>query len=869
MKIAWFTPLDKKSAIGKVGVAVCEELAKHHSVDIWCYETEGTLETSLKVIHFNPSHLDIRTLSGYTHVIYNMGNYAGYHWAIYEALLQYPGIVILHDRTMYDFYKQYCAIQHPHDADGAHNAFSQMLYQEYGDMGVTALEQFSSLNLMEKVNQTVALPLMYSICRRATGIFTHSFAFAKLLKQYTLKPVSASYLPFQPEEKKMAVLPKSFIRDPDRLLIVSIGLVHPTKHTKELADVLVKHPDLRSRVQYVVIGDCGDPYGENLRKMANTVLNDSMFILGYQPYDVMYSFLQEADACVNLRYPNSEVCSLSLFEQMGFGKPVIAYSSGIYDEIPSDAICKIDMQMGEAALADMLHAMIADKESFRRIGEKAKQFIKKNCTLETYCSLLNEYLEALPSQSVRAAYNDAILWDLRQEMQVLGYNTLDIPDALDDIAYTVGSILDAQNVFPANPNTIGIWIGFPYEMPRLHQECAMKLMQRMVSAMLEYTPACFEIWCYSCNEAEVRYSLENLLQDERWAKRIKIVTEESWRQVLCVPVMDRVLPYPISIAADNLGTIAAQYSQACVFVPITLYLSNVIQTKRPLVIPALDMNVKLHYEEYTLQDSNNKFLSRDIESRVGRMVRRGAKAYSMSRSVKDQQIIPCIPGLKAEDVVPIWAADMAICDPDTHFSREILEQYHISNPYLFYPTQLRPQKNIETLMQAVELLYNEYPNLQIVLTGKLEDVPSVKKQWEKLRSYKNLVFVHDLTDQQLYTVYHYASCVPVPTLMEGGFPSQAIEALKQNIPTVLTDIDVVEERLEGCGFTAENCGLLLFKPEDATDMAAKLCTALTAPQKVLAAQKAFSEKFFQYTWRDAAEKYYQLLIAKKGSAESC
>ena len=55
MKIAWVTPFSNKSAIGMVGREICEELSKECDIDIWAFETEDLIETSVNVIQFNSS----------------------------------------------------------------------------------------------------------------------------------------------------------------------------------------------------------------------------------------------------------------------------------------------------------------------------------------------------------------------------------------------------------------------------------------------------------------------------------------------------------------------------------------------------------------------------------------------------------------------------------------------------------------------------------------------------------------------------------------------------------------------------------------------------------------------------------------------
>ena len=858
MKIAWFTPVDKRSAIGKVSLAICERLSKDHLVDIWGYEKENILETDLNIIAYDPFALDVKALNRYDYIVYNMGNYAGYHWAIYEVMLRVPGIIILHDRTMHFFFKQYCAIKYGAGSDAARMAWLQMLRDEYGSIGERIYEIHDSSDVMEQNEQIAAVPFLRLMCDKAAGVFTHTFSFAEQLRSVTNAPVGAAYLPYEPKLKSQQELPAFFARDPNKLLIVSNGIVQPNKHIKDVADVLVKNDDLRNAVQYVVIGDCSGPYGDKLKEMASGCLSGCLFMMGYQPYDVMESFLQSADLCVNMRYPNTEVCSLSLFEQMGYGKAVIAFNSGVFGEMPEGSIIKLDWNHPQDSLTHILRSILQNKEQVALIGDKAKNFIAENCRLDLYCERLISYMNVLNTQRMYAGFTKNILCDLQNEMKSLRLNAHEAPEALHDIACTTSRFLAAQPSYTFDPETIGIWVGFPYQVGSLHREGIMRLMSCMLSAMVEYTPLKFEVWTYDCNADEVRQSFKSLLNDQNG--RVRLITETTWKSLPSVSPVDLSLDYSPSIDEDNLGLFAAKYSRARVFIPVILYLDNVLQTKRPICIPALDMSMRYHYESFVYQDTNYKFQMRDYESRVGRMVRYGAGAYTLSKTLCEEQIVPCILGLDPQKIEMIWTPDMMTNSQSVQFSEGVLEKYHISKPYLFYPTQLRAHKSIETLMDAIEILYGTYPELQIVLTGKLEDVPNVHEQWKKRRSYKNLVFASDVSDEDLYCLYHYASCVPVTTLMEGGFPSQAIEALRLDVPLVLANIKVVQERLEGCGMTADDCGLMLFEPGNAQELAEKIRSVLTKPAQILERQSAFMKVFSSYTWKEAAQKYYHMLM---------
>ena len=57
--------------------------------------------------------------------------------------------------------------------------------------------------------------------------------------------------------------------------------------------------------------------------------------------------------------------------------------------------------------------------------------------------------------------------------------------------------------------------------------------------------------------------------------------------------------------------------------------------------------------------------------------------------------------------------------------------------------------------------------------------------------YNRTVTLGNISESELYSVYKYASVVPVTSKFEGGFPWQACEALFMKVPLVLSNIDVV------------------------------------------------------------------------------
>ena len=89
-------------------------------------------------------------------------------------------------------------------------------------------------------------------------------------------------------------------------------------------------------------------------------------------------YLSKADACVNLRFPNSEVCSKSLLEQMAYAKPVLAFNTGIFSEVPDDAIVKVDREKASEQIGGRIRLLIEDVDLRESIGRERDSLSRRS-----------------------------------------------------------------------------------------------------------------------------------------------------------------------------------------------------------------------------------------------------------------------------------------------------------------------------------------------------------------------------------------------------------------------------------------------------------------------------------------------------------
>src|SRR5262249_20102746 len=110
MRIAWFTPLSAHNAIGHYSGASVRELAQKDELGLF----DAGPQTPTRLCDLPTIPLEdglslgmLRRLDRFDVAVYNMGNHAAHHQRIYRFLIKHPGVVVLHDLVMRDFFHGY------------------------------------------------------------------------------------------------------------------------------------------------------------------------------------------------------------------------------------------------------------------------------------------------------------------------------------------------------------------------------------------------------------------------------------------------------------------------------------------------------------------------------------------------------------------------------------------------------------------------------------------------------------------------------------------------------------------------------------------------------------------------------------------
>ena len=866
MKIAWFTPFIQDSAIGMVSKEICEELIKRVDIDIWCPKSENLISTSVNVIEFYETD-GLYQLEDYDFIVYNMGNFAGYHREIYDISLRYPGVVICHDQTMSSFFGQYYTIPEfggDNSTDG-YKEYASFLKKYCGNYAVEEIERGREKNFFPiyEYGNISKYRLIEPLLKNAIAVFVHAEFFCDEIKKYYNRPVAFSYLPcrvnheIECDDKIICGIIRR-AKEEKKKILVSNGIVHPVKQIDQVINVFLAYPELAENFVYLVIGSYGGEYGERLVEFSKGRLKNCLFMLGYQSSEVMNYALKNADMCINLRYPNSEVCSLSLLDQMSFEKPVLVINSGIYGEMPDNAVLKIDNTNLQYEIKEKLQAMMST-EDFLAYGRNAKKFVESQCTVKMYCDQLLGFLSSMEEDQAVKNLQNRTLETICKAMQELGINDSSAPATVECAVTQMMGMFNADRGENCRVRVIGIWSAFHYKVSNLSREGISHFMGNMISAIVKKYSVNIEVWCYSFNEQEERKTFSEVPAD-----KIRFVTEKNWREIFGVNDDTLTCVGDVNAERDNLNVAARMVSKADIMLPLIIYLDSVVGTDKRIFAPAHDMAVAYHFDDFVTNDKRYKSRQTDILARVNHLAQSGATFFSNSNCVREKQILPFVRSLRPERSKVVYLPvnipkDLKNCLIDEEIIRN---RFKLLGKYLFYPTQVRPYKNFQTLIKALAILKSRKIDISLVITGEPKDVPEVQMLIEKLKVNNMIIKLNNVNEFELYSIYKYAAATPVPSCFEGGFPWQACEALFMNTPVVLSKIDVVEERIAACGFSFENCGMNLFDPLNEMELADHLEKTLLEREQTVFKQRAFAEKLLNYTWSDAAEQYYEMFCMK-------
>jgi glycosyltransferase involved in cell wall biosynthesis len=435
MRIAWVTPFHGHSAIGEFSQHVTAELAKLADVEIWTSDDAPLLSTDLPLVGYSRGSKDLDELRYRDIIVYNMGNYLGYHGDIHAVSQEHPGVVILHDRALHHLFADMWLMGE--DPDPVH--YIKRMGAHYGAAGIDVASESLRGNrkpVWESDEDLLRFPLYEESITNALGVVTHSKGQARDVAAGWLGPVAALKLPCYSDILASANVSER-PRSGERLRLLTMGHVNPNKQVHRVIGLLAADPELAARVEYRVVGPSGGftAYSETLQRLiAHNADHLKVEILDWLPDSELEREMELVDVFVNLRHPNIEGGSASLMKQLAYGRPVLCFDSGCFGEMPQGTVVSVPTGDFEAA-SEALHDLVSNADRRKEVGSKARAFAE-SCNERSYAEGLMRLIEQARSAAPALRLLDSLSRELG-DMHVDG--SLPI---FHDIAHDFARILD-------------------------------------------------------------------------------------------------------------------------------------------------------------------------------------------------------------------------------------------------------------------------------------------------------------------------------------------------------------------------------------------------------------------------------------------
>lgn len=173
--------------------------------------------------------------------------------------------------------------------------------------------------------------------------------------------------------------------------------------------------------------------------------------------------------------------------------------------------------------------------------------------------------------------------------------------------------------------------------------------------------------------------------------------------------------------------------------------------------------------------------------------------------------------------------------------------------YIFYPSQVRGNKNILNLVKAYEyLLRHKNIRVKLILTCNINNDEELHGYIYDNRLQYDVLSFNGVTAQQLAALYMCAKLVVNPSLYEGGFPFTFGEGMSVGTPSVMSNIPQVIEVMQDSSLQD-----YLFDPYDYKDMADKIEKGLQDREVLLEREEIIYRQLSVRTWENVCEEYIQ------------
>jgi glycosyltransferase involved in cell wall biosynthesis len=376
VKVAFVTPVDRRSAIARVSLEILRHLGECTDITVFAEPTDQPIRVPYPTRPASEAH---DSLAGFDRVVTVIGD-SPFHRNAFQLACRRPTLVILHDVVV------------AHLAVHLYGPLKVIEEVHRWNPGPAAARAEASLATAEPFwvrKEVVDTPLFEMVLEKADGVITHSEFAAAQLRSHALCPVRVLPLPYVPLAPGQRV-PQQGAR------LLTLGYANANKCHELVIEALCELG--RDDVEYVIAGAIDAQRRRHLEGLASSLgLSARVRIVGEIPDDQLRDLLANTTISVNLRQPPMEAASASVLEQMSAGTPTVVFDHGCYAELPDHTVCKVPVTIAPMKMAEEIGGLLADPERCKSIGEAGRRYVAEIHRGDTYAAGLIDFLDEVDS----------------------------------------------------------------------------------------------------------------------------------------------------------------------------------------------------------------------------------------------------------------------------------------------------------------------------------------------------------------------------------------------------------------------------------------------------------------------------------------
>lgn len=690
-------------------------------------------------------------------VLYHFGN-SEFHQHMFALLRVIPGVVVLHD-----FYLS-GVVQHMDSTGYERGGFAGSLLYSHG---YVALAEYSRTADVAGVVNTY--PCNRQVLEGSIGLIAHSKNSVQLCNRWYGRAEDMwSVLPLlrapAPEVSKEEAR-RSLGIPSGGVIVCSFGLLGPSKLNHRLLQAWIAS-GLAGREDchlYFVGANHPGSYGREFSStMQGHVAGSSVVVTGWVTQEVYRLYLAAADIGVQLRTLSRGETSAAALDCMNYGLATIVNAHGSMADLPDDAVFKLPDDFSNQQLAHALELLALDASTRRRIGDSAKHSIH-TLNHPAHCAQL--YHAAIErSYKIRPRVLPALLQSIAKLAQGQPSES-DLVSVSNAVARTfppprvVSQLLVDVSALVRNDIKTGV----------------QRVVRNILREWLLHPPNDYRI--------EPVYATSGGVY--RYARRF-------------------VLKF-LDIAAQDLEDDAlVDYAPDDIFFVLDLYQDLAI-SQRGFLQALRRRGVRVLFTVYDLLPIQMPqfFISgmQEMHARWLEVVAEGDGALCISKAVADEmRALMRDRGVERQQPFQIeWfhlGADMDSVSSGVSLpsgADEVLTRLRSRPSFLMVGT-LEPRKGHAQVLGAVELLWNQGCEVNLVIVGKHGWL--VEELAHRLKNHpsrgKRLFWLEGVEDAYLEQVYAASACLIAASYGE-GFGLPLIEAAQHGLPLIARDLPVFRE----------------------------------------------------------------------------